>query len=87
MRLCFGREYDLEYLPYDYDEHYVDEFYLVDKDGKEISEHLFIQCYLPANEDEPWYNWKLPIYDGKQDKIYLNNVYDYLLERMNENNK
>ena len=84
MRLCFGRMYDLEYLPPDEDEHWVYVFYLVDYNGERISSKLFIQCYKPANEEEPWYNWKLPIYDWDMDKVYLNNVYDYLLQAMEE---
>lgn len=79
MRLCFGRMYDLEYIPADQEDHCVEEFYLVDYNGERISPKLFIQCYKPANEEEPWYNWKLPIYDWDRDKVYLNNVYDYLL--------
>lgn len=87
MRLCFGRTYDLEYIPPDEDEHWVNEFYLVDYDGKQISPKVYIRCYTPANEEEPWYSWKLPLYDWDKDKFYLNNIYDYLLERMNENNE
>lgn len=79
MRLCFGRMNDLEFVPEDHDDAWHREFWLVDYDGNQISPKVIIYFDDERNQLEPWYNWKLPLYEVDKDKLYLNNIYNYLL--------
>lgn len=79
MRLCFGRMNDLEFVPEDKEDGWHREFWLVDYNGKQISPKVIIWFDDERNQCEPWYTWELPLYEIDKDKLYLNNIYNYLL--------
>ena len=70
---------DLEFVPEDKEDNWHREFWLVDYNGEQISPKVIIWFDDERNKEEPWYYWTLPLYEIDKDKLYLNNIYNYLL--------